>query len=75
MDSAVKRPVLVRDLVDEDLNVLWTHAVGIHERVGDPSDEAALRFEWAWRLLKGDDRHGCDPFDEQPDQGEVGGRT
>jgi hypothetical protein len=72
-ELAALGPVLVADLVDKDLNVLWAHTVRIHERVGNPSDEAALRFEWAWRLLNGDDRHGCDPFGEQPDRVEVAG--
>ena len=40
-------PVLVVDLVDEHLDVLRRHAVGVDERLRDPGDEPALGLEVA----------------------------
>src|SRR5688500_14396092 len=52
------RPVVVAHLLDEDLDVLGSDAVGVDERFGDPRHQAPLQFDVARRLLHGNDRHG-----------------
>jgi len=44
-EFAALRPVLVFDLVNEHLDVLGTHLIGVHERFCDAGDEPALAFD------------------------------
>jgi hypothetical protein len=52
------RPMLVIELGDEDLDLLATNAVRIHERLRYPGYQSALGIDITWRLLDGHDRHG-----------------
>src|SRR4051795_2665042 len=54
-------PVLVIDLVDEDLDLIWPHPVRVDKRLSDPGDEPALGVDVARRLLDGDDGHDEGP--------------
>jgi hemoglobin len=49
--------VLVIELGDEDLDLLATNAVGVHERLRDAGHQPALGVEVTRRLLDGHDRH------------------
>src|SRR5262245_15956447 len=51
------RPVLVIDLLDEDLDLLGRYSVRLDERLGDRGDERPLLRERSRRLLHGHDRH------------------
>src|SRR5688500_5919402 len=60
-ENARLRPVVVIDLVDEDLDALGSDPVGVNERFGDARHQTPLYFDVARRLLHGHDRQGVPP--------------
>src|SRR5215210_4860597 len=57
-ENAGLRPVVVVDLLDEDLDVPGSDPVGVDERIGDPRHQTPFQFDVARRLLHGHDGQG-----------------